>query len=89
MSQTDFTVLMVYDDDVICQLHSCYYEMFNIKSCLLTFMNYDCMFRQKSAVFKSTGQVALIYSRALKVSGEDNDEFLAETCNYSSYQLIR
>jgi hypothetical protein len=70
-------------------LHSYYYEMFNIKLCLFTYMNFDCMFRQKSAIFKSTGQVALMYSRALKVSGDDDGEFLAETCKHSSYQLIR
>jgi len=84
MSQTNFTVLIVYDDDdddyyyvdeVKCQLHSYCYEMFNIKSCLLTYMNCDCMFRLKLAIFKSNGQVALIYSRVLKVTGGDNSEF--------------
>ena len=76
MSQTDFTVLIVYDDDdvddddeVKCQLHSYYYEMFNIKLCLLTYMNCDCMFRLKLAIFKSNGQVALTYSRVNLMCG--------------------
>jgi len=80
MSQTDFTVLMVYDDDddddeVNCHLHGYCYEMFSIKLCLLTYIHYDCVFRLKLAIFNSTGQVALIYSRVLKVTGDDNSEF--------------
>jgi len=79
MSQTDFTVLIVFDDDdddeVKCHLHGYYYEMFSIKLCLLTYINCDCVFRLKLAIFNSTGQVALIYSRVLKVTGDDNSEF--------------
>ena len=75
MSQTDFTVLVVYDDDdddeVKCLLHRYYYDIFNIQLCVLTYMNCDCIFRVKLAIFKSIGQVALMYPRAIYIQSNE------------------